>query len=196
MNLIENGKLLCDLRKAKGMTQKQVANKLNICAKTVSKWETGHGFPDVSTITALAEILGVSSETILSGNLVQNAEEIGNMKKMKFYMCPECGNFVMQTGEGEIVCCGKKLSGLELKGADDEHALKVEIIEDDFYITWNHSMTKTHYLKFIAYVKGDRIMLVRLYPEQGGEVRFPRMRGGRIYYCCSEHGLFETSGKF
>lgn len=49
MNLRKNGKLLCDLRKAKGMTQKEVDDKLGIVPKTVSKWETGHGFPDVST---------------------------------------------------------------------------------------------------------------------------------------------------
>lgn len=41
MDLSKNGKLLRDLRSAKGMTQKQVADQLNICAKTVSKWETG-----------------------------------------------------------------------------------------------------------------------------------------------------------
>mgnify|MGYP002405083448 CR=1 FL=1 len=79
MDLRKNGKLLCDLRKAKGMTQKQVADKSGILPKTVSKWETGHGFPDVSTVSAIAELLGVSTDTILSGNLIQSLEEVGNI---------------------------------------------------------------------------------------------------------------------
>ncbi len=41
MNLCKNGELICSLRKAKGMTQKQVADKLGVLPKTVSKWETG-----------------------------------------------------------------------------------------------------------------------------------------------------------
>ena len=83
MDLNKNGKLLCDLRKSKGMTQKQIADKLGILPKTVSKWETGHGFPDVSTVSALAEILGVSEKTILAGEISQNLEESGNMKRTK-----------------------------------------------------------------------------------------------------------------
>ena len=68
MNLIESGKLLSELRRSKGMTQKQVADKLGVLPKTVSKWETGHGFPDVSSVSTLAEVLEVSVDTILSGN--------------------------------------------------------------------------------------------------------------------------------
>ena len=85
MDLNKNGKLLCDLRKAKGLTQKQVADKLGIVPKTVSKWETGHGFPDVSTVSALADILGVSEKTILSGDLEQNLESANNMKQTIHY---------------------------------------------------------------------------------------------------------------
>lgn len=88
MDLIKFGKLLCDLRKAKGLTQKQVADNLGILPKTVSKWETGHGFPDVSVVSSLADILGVSERTLLFGNLTQNIQEVGNMKKTKFYVCP------------------------------------------------------------------------------------------------------------
>ena len=58
MDLIKSGKLIRDLRKARGLTQKQVADRLGILPKTVSKWETGHGFPDVSTLSDLAGVLG------------------------------------------------------------------------------------------------------------------------------------------
>lgn len=193
MDLIKSGSLLASLRKAKGMTQKQVADKLGVVPKTVSKWETGHGFPDVSAVSALADILGVSVETILSGDLSENEEEKGNMKKIKFYVCPKCGNILTQTGCGEVVCCGSKLRSMEVKKSDDAHKLKVEEIENDFYITFNHSMTKEHFINFAAYAGFDRVLIIRLYPEQGGEIRFPKMYGGKLYYCCSKHGLFELT---
>ena len=191
MDLNKNGKLLCDLRKSKGMTQKQVAEKLGIMPKTVSKWETGHGFPDVSTVSLLAEILGVSEKTILSGEMSQNMEESGNMKRTKFYVCPHCGSFMQATGSSRVVCCGKQIEPLMAVSVDNEHTLKVSEIEDDFYIEFNHEMTKEHYISFVSYVRFDRVLTVKLYPEQNAEVRFPRMYGGKIYFYCSKHGLFE-----
>lgn len=101
MDLIENGKLLYTLRTAKGMTQKQVADRLGIQPKTVSKWETGHGFPDVSTLSDLADIFGVSERTLLSGRLARNMQETGNMKHTKFYVCPLRGSFTQGIGDGQ-----------------------------------------------------------------------------------------------
>ena len=191
MNLSKNGKLLCDLRKAKGMTQKDVADKLGVVPKTVSKWETGHGFPDVSTLSALADILGVSEKTILSGDLKQNLVEAGNMKRTKFYICPNCGSFMQGVGNCSVICCGKQVDALKINKTDDEHLIKVSEIEDDFYIEFNHEMTKEHYIGFVAYVRFDRVLTVRLYPEQDATVRFPKMYGGKLYYYCNTHGLFE-----
>lgn len=193
MDLEKTGQLLCRLRKEKGMTQKQVADSLNISAKTVSKWECGSGFPDVSVLRELSELFGVNSEQILSGSMEKNEEENGNMKRIKFYICPSCGSIMTASGEAEISCCGRKLNALEVKQCDEKHCLNVERIENDFYITFDHEMTKEHYLNFIAYVGVDRIMLVRLYPEQGGEVRFPQMYGGKLYFGCNKHGLFEKA---
>lgn len=195
MNLSKNGKLLCDLRKAKGLTQKQVADELGIVPKTVSKWETGHGFPDVSTVSALADILGVSEKTILSGNLKQNLESANNMKRTKFYVCPHCGSFLQGTGNGQVVCCGKQLEALTAVSADDEHKINVSEIEDDFYIEFNHEMTKEHYISFVSYVRFDRVLTIKLYPEQDSAVRFLKMYGGKIYFYCSKHGLFEYQMK-
>ena len=195
MDLNKNGKLLCDLRKAKGMTQKEVADKLGIVPKTVSKWETGHGFPDVSTVSALADILGVSEKTILSGDLEQNLESANNMKRTKFYVCPHCGSFLQGTGNGQVVCCGKQLEALTAVSADDEHTINISEIEDDFYIEFNHAMTKEHYISFVSYVRFDRVLTIKLYPEQDSAVRFPKMYGGKIYFYCSKHGLFEYQMK-
>ena len=191
MDLSKNGKLLSDLRKAKGMTQKQVADKLGIVPKTVSKWETGRGFPDVSTISVLADIFGVSERVLLSGSITHNTKEVGNMKRTKFYVCPDCHSVMQTTGECQVICCGKPLDKLNAVAEDAEHQIKVSEIEDDFYIEISHPMSKEHYISFVAYVGFDRVLMVRMYPEQDAAVRFPRMRGGKLYYFCNKHGLFE-----
>ena len=185
MDLSKNGKLLCDLRKAKGMTQKQVADKLGVVPKTVSKWETGNGFPDVSTLSDLADILGVSERILLSGSLIKNTKETGNMKRTKFYVCSQCGSIMQGTGECEITCCGKPLEVLQSKVSDDEHIVKISEIDDEFYIEFNHEMTKEHYISFVSYVRFDRVLTVRLYPEGDCAVNFPRMYGGKLYYYCN-----------
>ena len=191
MDLSKNGKLLCELRKAKGMTQKQVADALGIVPKTVSKWETGHGFPDVSTLSALADILGVSERILLLGDLKQNNKEAGNMKRTKFYVCETCGSILYGTGNCVISCCGKQLQPLKATQADENHALTISDVEDEYYLEFSHEMSKEHFISFIAYVGFDRVMTVRLYPEQDAALRFPRMYGGRFYYYCNQHGLFE-----
>ena len=72
----------------------------------------------------------------------------------------------------------------------------VREIEGDWYITFSHSMEKGHFIRFAAYVTMDRLLLIRLYPEQGGELRIPRLwGGGKLYLCCSSHGLFEVRDK-
>ncbi|MDD3395072.1 MAG: helix-turn-helix domain-containing protein [Anaerotignum sp.] len=184
------GKLIFDLRKEKGMTQRQLAGAMNISDKTISKWERGLGCPDITLLHELSDILEVNIEKILLGDLEPNNMDGGNMKKLKFYMCPNCGNVLTATGEAELSCCGRKMVALVPKPADDTHYLNVENIENDFYITFSHEMKKEHYLSFIAYVTYDKVLFVKLYPEQGGEVRIPRLHGGKLYFGCSEHGLW------
>lgn len=190
MDCINVGKLILSLRKEKGMTQKQLADAMNISDKTISKWERGLGCPDVSLLHELSEILNVNIERILLGNLEPNDADGGNMKKVKFYVCPDCGNILTATGEAEVSCCGRKLVSLIPKPADEIHKLTVEEVEDDYYVTFTHEMSKTHYLIFVAYVSYDRVLLIKLYPEQNGEVRFPKLYGGKIYFCCNKHGLW------
>lgn len=191
MDLSKNGKLLADLRRAKGMTQKEVADRLGILPKTVSKWETGNGFPDVSYLSELADILGVSERILLAGDLEKNSEEVGNMKRIKFYVCPHCGSIWQGVGDCQLSCCGKVLEPLKAKVADEEHGLKIEEIEDEYYLEFSHEMSKEHYISFVAYVTFDRVLLVRLYPEQADSVRINKMYGGKFYYYCNRDGLFE-----
>lgn len=191
MDLSKSGKLLCDLRKAKKMTQKQLADKLGVVPKTVSKWETGNGFPDVSMLLSLADILGVSERVLLYGELISNDKDIGNIKKTKFHVCQNCGSVIEGVGEYQIICCGKPVEPLKSKQQDVEHSIRISEIENEFYIEFNHEMTKEHFIRFVAYVGIDRVLMIRLYPEQDSSVRFPKMYGGKIYYYCNKHGLFE-----
>lgn len=187
------GKLILGLRKEKGLTQKQLADSMNISDKTISKWERGLGCPDVSLLHELSEALCVNIEKILLGDLDPNHVDGGNMKKIKFYICPTCGNIITSTGEAKISCCGRKLTALIAKPSNDEHHLTIETIEDDYYITFSHQMNKDHFINFIAYVSYDRVLFVKLYPEQGSEVRFPKLYGGKFYFGCSQHGLWVNS---
>lgn len=194
MDLTKTGRLITELRKEKGFTQKEVADKLGICAKTVSKWETGHGFPDVSLISKLSDIFGVDISKLLEGEMPKIKPEVGNVKRTKFYVCEKCGNILTSLGNAEIICCGRKLSPLSPQVPDEEHKLNIEKIEDEYYITFSHPMTKEHYISFVSYVRFDRVLSVKLYPEQDGELRIPQMHGGKIYYYCNIHGLYEIKG--
>ena len=190
MDMKKTGELLGRLRKEKGMTQKQAAERLQVSDRTISKWERGMGLPDVSLWKGISALYGVEIEKILDGELQEKGRETGNMKRMKFYCCEHCGNIFWSMGGGEISCCGRKLSPLQAKAAEDGHEIKVEEVGNEYYITFPHEMKKEHYISFAALVSWDRVTLVRLYPEQAAEVYLPRQRRGEMYYCCSEHGLF------
>ncbi|HNU80494.1 MAG TPA: helix-turn-helix domain-containing protein [Bacillota bacterium] len=190
MDCSKVGKLIFGLRKEKGMTQKQLADAMNISDKAISKWERGLGCPDVSLLRELSEVLNVNIEKILLGDLEPNNADGGNMRKLKFYTCPNCGNTLTSTGESDVSCCGRKLAPLIPKPAEGIHKLTVEEIEEDYYVTFKHEMSKKHYISFIAYVAYDKVLFVKLYPEQGSEVRFPKMHSGKIYMCCNQHGLW------
>ena len=191
MDLLKTGKLIAQLRKEKGLTQKAVAEKLGVSPKAVSKWETGNGFPDITLVAEISEIFGIDVAKLLHGELPKPKPEVGNVKRTKFYVCEKCGNILTGIGNAEIMCCGRKLLPLSPKISDDAHKLSIDKIEDDYYITFPHPMTKEHYISFVSYVRFDRVLTIKLYPEQDGELRFPQMRGGKMYYYCNTHGLFE-----
>ena len=190
MDSKKTGELLCRLRKEKGMTQKQVAEILQVSDRTISKWERGVGLPDISFWKGIAALYGVDIEKVLEGNLQEKGVETGNMKRMKFYRCSHCGNIFWSAGGGEVSCCGRKLAALQPQTADELHDMKLEEIGHEYYVTFDHEMVKEHYIAFAALVSWDRVTVVRLYPEQAAEVYLPRQRRGEVYFFCSEHGLF------
>ena len=192
MDLIKHGQLLRKLRKEKNLTQKELAEKLGVVPKTVSKWETGKGFPDVATLPALADVFSVNERSLLSGYLTENKRESGNPKHTKFYICPACGSMTQSIGDCFITCCDKRLFPLQAIKINDEHALKITEIENEFYVEISHEMSKAHHVRFIAYIGFDKVLTTYLYPEQDCAVRIPKAYG-KIAYYCNQHGLFEYS---
>lgn len=182
------GALLKGLRLELGLTQKQAAEKLSVSDKAVSKWERGAGLPDISMLTEISKLYGVSAEALLNGELISDGRNGGNMKRTKFFVCPECGNIITASGGGEISCCGRKLAALSAETPDKKHAPKVETVDGEYYAVFDHPMEKSHYIMFAALASYDRVSLVRLYPEQDAAVRLP-LTGGTLYSYCTEHGL-------
>lgn len=68
------GRFIAELRKQKGYTQKELAEKLMVTDKAISRWETGKGLPDTSLLKPLGDVLGVSVSELLSGRLIEEAE--------------------------------------------------------------------------------------------------------------------------
>ena len=190
MDIAKTGLLIRDLRTKMGMTQKSLADLMNISDKTVSKWERGMGLPDVSLLVELSQIFGVNVDILLTGNLNVSDEKGVNMKNAKYYVCPECRNLVFATGDAEISCCGRKLTALEMKKAEPDEKLSVEIIENDWYITTSHPMTKEHYISFVAFATGEKIEMIKTYPEWDMNVRIQKRGHGKLVWYCTNHGLF------
>ena len=190
MNHYVTGSAIRLLREKKGYTQKQLAERLLVSDKAVSKWESGRGLPDISLIEPLAKTLGISVAELLSGEYVQNRNRHGNMLKSRFYVCPVCGNAIFATGEGSFSCCGVSLPPLEPEEQDEAHAITIERVENETFVSLQHPMEKDHYISFLAFVTSDRVRFVKLYPEQNAETRFSIRGRGILYALCNRHGLF------
>lgn len=193
MDCIKVGQLIYSLRREKGMTQKTLADALQISDRTISKWERGLGCPDVSLLQELSEVLEVNIDMLLTGDLQSSTLNNGNMKRIHFYVCPTCKTILYSSGSAEISCCGRKLSPLKVQQEDVRHTMQIKDSDGEFYVSIPHEMTKQHYLQFIAYVTNDRVLMMKLYPEQEAAVRFPKMFGGTFYLCCDTHGLFQIA---
>ncbi len=190
MNTYVTGKIIKCLREEKGMTQVTLADRLGVSDKAVSKWETGKGYPDITLVETIAATLGVSAVELLSGDSVTNQNRSFNMKRCVFYVCPICGNVIFSTGEAVVCCHGINLPKAESEPTDVAHGMNVETVEDEYYVTLSHEMTKQHYISFIAAVRDNGVEVVKLYPEGAAEARFKRSRTVALYAYCNRHGLF------
>jgi len=190
MDRYVTGAVIRKLREKKKITQEELADMIHVSGKAVSKWETGQGFPDISLLEPLAKVLDISVIELLSGEDITNTNRSFNMAKGRFYVCPVCGNVIAATGETVVSCCGITLPPLEAEPADEEHAIRKEIAEDEFYVSVDHPMTKDHYISFLAAVSDFGVQLVKLYPEGNAEARFKIDSVRKIYAYCNRHGLF------
>ena len=195
MSRYVTGSVIRALREKQNYTQKQLAEAISVSDKTISKWETDRGLPDVTLLEPLAKALKVSVAELLSGEYVVNRNRSGNPERARFYICPICGNVIWSMGEGAFSCCGVTLPPLEPEEPDRDHVLSVETVDNEWYVSADHPMTKEHFLSFIALVSYDRVQLCKLYPEQAAEARFPKRGGGTLYACCNRHGLYRLKLK-
>lgn len=189
MDQERTGALIRRLRMEKGLTQRELAERLDVSDKAVSKWERGMGCPDVSLLTAVSQVLGVGLDSMLEGGLPQSPCQGGNMKRIRFYVCPECGNVITATGEAVISCCGRRLEAMQAAPCDESHTPRIEEMDGERYVTLDHPMDKAHHLLFVAFAGYDRVTLVRLYPEQDAALRMPAMAHGIWFIGCSRDGL-------
>ena len=192
MDKYVTGAVIRKLRENKGLTQDELAERIFVSSKAVSKWETGKGFPDISLLESLAKELGISVIELLSGEDITNKNMSSNMLRSKIYVCPVCGNVFQATGEAVISCCGITLPPIEAEQADSGHAIQVDVVEDEYYVSIDHPMKKDHYISFLAAVSDQCVQFVKLYPEGNAEARFKINRVKKIYAYCNRHGLFES----
>lgn len=191
MNHYVTGGTIRELREKKQLTQRQLAQTLCVSDKTVSKWETGRGLPDISLLEPLAAALSVSVAELLSGECFVNANRSANLLRSKFYVCPICGNVLWAAGEGAFSCCGVSLPPLEAEEPEETHSLRAQRLDSEWYVELDHPMRKDHFISFFALVTDNRAEIVRLYPEQSAETCFP-YRSGTLYAYCNRHGLFRV----
>jgi DNA-binding XRE family transcriptional regulator len=184
------GELIYNLRKEIGLTQKQLADQMNISDRTISKWERGYGCPDVTLLPSLSSLLGVNIENILDGKLSSNEFVEGNMKKSNYFVCPSCHNIVLATGDINISCCGRKIERLEAKKATDEEKLLITEIDHEWTISSNHPMTKDHYISFIAVATGDQVQIIKQYPEWSLQALIQKRKHGKLLWYDTQFGLY------
>ena len=193
MNQYVTGTMIKRLRESKSITQQQLAEKIGVSDKAISRWETGRGYPDISLIEPLAEALGVSIIELFSGEGVVNTNRSFNMQRMKIHVCPICGNIIFSTGEAVVSCCGIVLPSLEAEPEEGTHHLHLEKAEDEYYVTIPHDMSKMHYISFVLAVKDNGCEIRKLYPEGNAEARFKISRTKYFLFYCNRHGLFRAS---
>ena len=191
MNTYVTSATIKQLREKRGLTQAELAQRIGVSDKTISKWETAKGLPDISLLQPLAQALGISVIELMNGEHIINKNTSANMLRCKFYVCPVCGNIIHSTGDSVISCCGITLPALEAEVADEDHGVCIESVEDEHFVTVNHPMTKQHYISFLAYVTSDRIQMVKLYPEGNAQTRLQLRGFGMLYWYCNQHGLFK-----
>ncbi len=191
MNAYVTGSAIKQLREKRNLTQAELAEQIGVSSKTISKWETAKGLPDISLLQPLAQALNISVIELMNGEQILNKNVSANMLRSKFYVCPLCGNVIHSIGSTIISCCGITLPALDAEDVDIHHAVDIVPVEDEQFITIRHPMTKQHHISFVAFVTTDRVQLVKFYPEGNAETRLQLRGTGILYWYCNHHGLYK-----
>jgi len=191
MNTYVTSTTIRQLREKRKLSQAALADRIGVSSKTISKWETAKGLPDISLLQPLAQALNISVIELMNGEHIINRNTSANMLRCKFYVCPVCGNILHSTGNSLISCCGITLPPLEAEEPDDDHAIAITAVEDEHFLSAAHPMTKQHHISFAAFVSSDRVQLVKFYPEGNAETRLQLRGTGMLYWYCNRHGLFK-----
>lgn len=194
MNQYVTGTIIKELRERNKMTQLQLADKLGVTDKTISKWETGKGYPDITLLEPIADAFSISVTELISGSTVSNANVSANMLRSKFYVCPcmrQCDPYHGQKLSYIATACSWRPRSPE--ETDENHKIFIEKVEDEYFVCIDHDMTKKHYISFIAAASSDRMQMVKLYPEGNAEARFKINGVKRIFFYCNKEGLFSIN---
>lgn len=191
MNTYVTSATIRQLREKQNLTQAELAERIGVSSKTISKWETAKELPDISLLQPLAKALNISVIELMNGEHISNKNVSANMLRSKFYVCPVCGNIIHSTGDSLVSCCGITLPPLEAEKPDSDHDIRLTPVEDEHFLVLAHPMTKLHYISFLAFVTTDRVQLIKLYPEGNAETRMQLRGRGMLYWYCNHHGLFK-----
>lgn len=140
----------------------------------------------------LAQALGISVIELIKGEDITNSNVAANMLRSQFYVCPVCGNVIRTIGQAVVSCCGITLPQLEAEAPDADHAVKVDLVEDEYFVEVDHPMVKDHYISFVAAVSDDGVQFTKLYPEGNPWARFKASRVRWICYYCNRHGFYRV----
>lgn len=185
----QTGALIKQLRLEQKMTQRAMAEHLGVSDRTISKWECGLGLPDVGHLAAVAALLGISTETLLQGQISTTHVSGRNLRRLAFYICPICGNVTSSTAAIDVQCCGRLVQAARTTAADTMHTPEISLVEDELFLRFDHPMQKDHHLQFVAMMRFDRMHMVPLYPESDPMLRLPDIRKTMLYIGCSVHGV-------
>ena len=99
MDLIKIGKFIQQQRKEKNLTQVQLAQKIGVSEKTISKWECGNGFPDTTLMLPLCSALSISANELLSGKLINENDEYKKLIDGSL----ECKDYIYQISKKQTI---------------------------------------------------------------------------------------------
>ena len=175
-------------RKAKGLTQRELAEKLHTTAKTISNWERNKNSVPTEMFSAIEKALDIDKEFLFTNYINPALEE----KAINFFYCYDCKNILWSDSKASHTCCNKKLMPLTASPQDASHFICIESNPQTGFITFttDHPQNTDHRIEFVAYVSEVDVHIYTCAENKPVRISFPHAPGGKLYIFCSKHGLF------